>query len=72
MSPRRTAEFNAVLRLKVRNAGKRNRSYTAELFVHRGDKDAIQDLVLVTGLDAVIIRDIRDKEPGRWDQKKRL
>ena len=73
MSPRRTVEFNAVLRLKVRNAGKRNRSYKAELFVHGGDRDAIQDLILVTGLDAVIIRDVREREPGRWDdQKKRL
>ena len=72
MSPGRTVEFNAVLRLKVRNAGERNRSYKAELFVHRGDRDAIQDLILATGLDAVIIRDIRDKEPGRWGPKKRL
>lgn len=72
MSPRRTVEFNATLRLKVKNAGERNRSYTAELFVHQRDRDAIQDLILVTGLDAVSIRDIRDKAPGRWDGKKRL
>jgi len=73
MSPGRTVEFNATLRLKVRNAGEHNRSYKAELFVHGRDRDAIQDLILATGLDAVVIRDVREREPGRWDdQKKRL
>ena len=72
MTPRRTVEFNAVLRLKVRNAGARNRSYTAELFVHGRDKDEIQDLILATGIDAVVIKDIKEKAPGRWDKKKRL
>lgn len=54
--PRRTVEFDAILKLKVRNAGQRNVTYTAEIFVDGWDKDRIRKLILATGLDAVNIK----------------
>lgn len=54
--PRRTVEFDAILKLKVRNAGQRNVEYTAEIFVDPRDKDRIRKLILATGLDAVNIK----------------
>jgi hypothetical protein len=54
--PRRTREFNAVLRLKIRNAGQRNVTYTAEIFVDPRDKNRIRELILATGLDSVNIK----------------
>lgn len=54
--PRQTREFDATLRLKVRNAGQRNVTYTAEIFVDGWDKDRIRELILATGLDAVNIK----------------
>ena len=59
--PRRTVEFDAILRLKVRNAGQRNVTYTAEIFVDAWDKDRIRKLILATGLDAVNIREDPEK-----------
>lgn len=54
--PRRTREFDATLRLKIRNAGQRNVTYTAEIFVDPRDKNRIRELILATGLDAVNIK----------------
>lgn len=54
--PRKTVEFNAVLKLKIRDAGQRNVTYTAELFVDPKDKNRIRELILATGLDAVNIK----------------
>ena len=59
--PRQTREFDAILRLKVRNAGQRNVTYMAEIFVDSRDKDRIRELILATGLDAVNIRDMRER-----------
>lgn len=59
--PRKTVEFDAVLRLKLRNAGQRNVECKAELFVNRRDKERIQDLILATGVDSVPIRDMRER-----------
>ncbi len=59
--PRRTVEFDAVLKLKIHDAGQRNVKYTAEIFVSRRDKDRIRELILATGLDDVNIRDLREK-----------
>ena len=59
--PRLTREFDAVLRLKVRNAGQRNVTYTAEIFVDPRDKNRIRELILATGLDSVNIKDDREK-----------
>lgn len=54
--PRKTVEFDAVLRLKIRDAGQRNVTYTAEIFVDPRDKNRIRELILATGLDAVNIK----------------
>ena len=58
--PRRTVEFDAILRLKIRDAGQRNVKYTAEVFVSRRDLDRIRELILATGFDDVNVRDIKD------------
>ena len=54
--PRKTVEFDAVLRLKIRSAGQRNVTYTAEIFVDPRDKNRIRELILATGLDDVNIK----------------
>ncbi len=64
--PRRTVEFNTVLRLKIRNAGQRDVEYKAEIFVSRRDRDRIRELILATGLDDVNILDIGKKSSRKY------
>ena len=70
--PRRTIEVDALLRLKIRNPGQRNVEYTAEIFLSRQDKDRIRQLILATGLDAVNLLDVKDRQPRYQPKPKTL
>lgn len=64
IGPRRkrvTKEFEAVLRLKVHDAGTTDLKYWAELFVDGDDKMTIQQLLLATGFD-VSLKDLKERE----------
>uniref|UniRef100_A0A6M3M4M8 Uncharacterized protein n=1 Tax=viral metagenome TaxID=1070528 RepID=A0A6M3M4M8_9ZZZZ len=53
----RTIEMNAVLRIKITNAGERNVTYTAELLLSKQDKFALQRELLTTELISVAVKD---------------
>jgi len=53
----KTIEMNAVLRIKITNAGKRNVAYSAELVLSKNDKFYLQREILTTELTPVAVKD---------------
>uniref|UniRef100_A0A6M3LXR0 Uncharacterized protein n=1 Tax=viral metagenome TaxID=1070528 RepID=A0A6M3LXR0_9ZZZZ len=52
----RTIELDAVLRIKITNAGERNVTYAAELILSKNDKFALQRELLTTELTSVAVK----------------